>query len=1016
MPPRPPKRGALHRMMHLLYVLAVHALPCWSLRASDVRIYSYKLPDCSFEHFPAEEIDGTVKNFFHPGRPPTLPLHHILKSNRFSTDDPNNATHFYIPAPFFVWDSSFHLGVSCPTIAFQDSRVAPAEMLVNTLSEEVRTVWPPRFSSGQISNAWSVAFWLCLKSYASTKPTCTDDFDNLDPAWPGEKPQQPSTTTRILVLPQGVGTFGLQNGCPILCSGSGAANTAGCDAASLRDGRWHHVVISSSLHNVSLFIDSVKLDLAPAQQLHQILCDDSASIPPEHASLVAKLHLRKKPVGNTFYCQPASPDRSPEGRCFRLVRRFVEDQPWLQRGKGWNHITLFGSADYPSAFDPTGFPSDNDFVLENAWPAFKNFLVLHLGARTERCFRALAFADGKSPAKANCLRRFFQTITIPPYLPGEQFSKRAASNPERRYRVGYRGLAYPAMPERMAFLYASQEGCVAELMARNYIYLEFTNWTLDLYKQGVCLPRMAFDRLCPWEDVKKSWGLQATKSRSSNMKSKNIDLWASSDFGLSLPGDGGYELRLYSMINQGAVPVIAFDLVQPKIPFTALLPWHQFAVLWPLRTDADASILAQDDETNARALTLSAHQILSQLSMASKRTVRKKRSHVLQYACAFQWPGTSPDCTRTAMDMLVMELALRQRHLGDSLHKWPPEYWDKDMVLANLFLKIPQRHTDACKTQDLTGTGCPLGFPSCDPTAQDGDVCRAETLERDFACPLGCVRSSERPLCRDAGGVNACRVVESKNTVACGADPWYQRLLDGSLSSTVVDLGMASMKFVILTESIEPELEMLMLPALQHFTESFPGRYTLIVERQDILDPRDWHPTWNKIVFLRRALKVLNCHYVIWISGDILLTNPSIDMLASIIAQMNEQPKVQVALSEDDSKKQTLGTSLIIVKQTRAAARLLDSFLLFGQQRHVLKRGESLPRLEGDGDRTAIGLHIHKFGTRKLQLVPHRVLESAIRPTSHEWRPGDWAARFTGYTTPAERLRAVQNFLQGHLP
>ncbi|CAE8704314.1 unnamed protein product, partial [Polarella glacialis] len=146
---------------------------------------------------------------------------------------------------------------------------------------------------------------------------------------------------------------------------------------------------------------------------------------------------------------------------------------------------------------------------------------------------------------ASCLRRVFQTITIPPILPNEDFDcqKVAESlDKPRAHRLAYRGLSYSAMVERAAFNSAMSEATLHELKLNGMFRIEFTNWTFELIRGGVCRPEFAFEGLCPWS-ARHQW-----------MKQRALQLWENSETGLVLPGDGGYELRLYSMLDKGCVP------------------------------------------------------------------------------------------------------------------------------------------------------------------------------------------------------------------------------------------------------------------------------------------------------------------------------------------------------------------------------------------------------------------------------------------------------------------------------
>eukprot|EP00927_Polykrikos_kofoidii_P011458 TRINITY_DN14872_c0_g1_i1.p1 TRINITY_DN14872_c0_g1~~TRINITY_DN14872_c0_g1_i1.p1 ORF type:complete len:864 (+),score=84.44 TRINITY_DN14872_c0_g1_i1:111-2702(+) len=75
-------------------------------------IYVYPLRHCSFDHFAPDDIDGPHVTPLDPERPPALPVHRCIVHGHHVTVDPSNATLFYIPAPFFLWDSSWRQSVT----------------------------------------------------------------------------------------------------------------------------------------------------------------------------------------------------------------------------------------------------------------------------------------------------------------------------------------------------------------------------------------------------------------------------------------------------------------------------------------------------------------------------------------------------------------------------------------------------------------------------------------------------------------------------------------------------------------------------------------------------------------------------------------------------------------------------------------------------------------------------------------------------------------------------------------
>merc|ERR1719221_449796 len=145
---------------------------------------------------------------------------------------------------------------------------------------------------------------------------------------------------------------------------------------------------------------------------------------------------------------------------------------------------------------------------------------------------------------------------------------------------------------------------------------------------------MAFDGLCPWKSVNRvklvNWGRDA---RSAAMRKRAMELWSQADTCLVLPGDGGYERRLYSILNMGCIPVIvtASGVSFPKIPFAKSIPWHEFAIIWSL--DPTKLMVVGDDLVDYKeGLTRSAVQLLQQLLSLSPEVIWRKREALFRYA------------------------------------------------------------------------------------------------------------------------------------------------------------------------------------------------------------------------------------------------------------------------------------------------------------------------------------------------------------------------------------------------
>ncbi|CAJ1385703.1 unnamed protein product [Effrenium voratum] len=367
-----------------------------------VRIYTYKLPVCSFEHFEAKEIDGTPNwghQQFHAGRPPLLPIHRKLAYGRLATDDPHNATHFYIPAPFFFWDDSWQGTKE----VCQETNAR--RLLHNRFLEREISIMAPASSK----KGWLFSLW--LRTQVHEPP---DEFSLLLQIHNAHQKR----SLRV----------GVQGGCLLMSLGN-LQFSPGCQT-SLANGEWHHVAgfMWSNL-SAGLFLDFS----------HQGDFDFSDCCNDEKEDVVQALkegwHIGGADAWSDvdldcsiekFFqsCASASPQESSNSPCLQRVRSFVESQPWLKRRRGWDHIVLFAGVDYPARFDPNHPLGDDDFVLEKAWPEFKSFVLLHHGARTERC---LAHLTDPSYLKNDgtyeeCARRVFQTVTIPPLFEDEEIS------------------------------------------------------------------------------------------------------------------------------------------------------------------------------------------------------------------------------------------------------------------------------------------------------------------------------------------------------------------------------------------------------------------------------------------------------------------------------------------------------------------------------------------------------------------------------------------------------------------
>ncbi|CAE7827237.1 unnamed protein product [Symbiodinium necroappetens] len=64
-----------------------------------------------------------------------------------------------------------------------------------------------------------------------------------------------------------------------------------------------------------------------------------------------------------------------------------------------------------------------------------------------------------------------------------------------------------------------------------------------------------------------------------------------------------------------------------------------------------------------------------------------------------------------------------------------------------------------------------------------------------------------------------------------------------------------------------------------------PGRYDLLLEEESLVDPRDFHPSWNKLAYARRVLILGDYDAVVCMDDDIFITNPRIDPIHDALVE-----------------------------------------------------------------------------------------------------------------------------------
>lgn len=735
-------------------------------------------------------------------------------------------------------------------------------------------------------------------------------------------------------------------------------------------------------------------------------------------------------------------DNSPESHCFWTVRDILENSPWLKRRQGWDHFVLFAGRDYPAAYDPHSPPVEEHFVLEKYWPVFGQFMVLHFGARTERCAsRYLVPNEGpnnglllaqEDPA---CARRVLRTVTIPPLLPGEPLrcktTKRRVLGKYRRYRVAYRGLAYGAMIERSLLAKIFETPHFRRVQQMGWVRIELTNWTYELLNSGVCSRRMAFDGLCSWRSLRDPRPATFRGTRTSAMKARARKLWQNAALCLVLPGDGGYERRLYSAIDNGCIPVIvnAVGVSFPKLPFAATLPWSEFAYFWSLDPAAQA---VSDYNSGKEGMMLSFVQLFQQLLAISEASLIQKQRALLKYMPGLSWyPQRQCEMGTlshqhlhngmSALALTVRELAVLSA-LPQDLTEAPAEAWRRKDAMHH----VAYTH----EKEDATGNGCPFGYFGCYNTPDDqphlGHYCVTNLAGTGYACPISCQpetdgNSAKRCVNRDDPSM-PCRSPRCNYPVS---------FVDVANPTPVEVPGLETQRpadepvYAIVSFSDRDDLTELTWPTLQRFVESHPERYDLFLTGETLVDGRDFHPSWNKLAHVRRLLltghPVLQSKYdaVVWIDDDVAITNYTHDPLFDAI-QENLPPydklTVQVVASRDTLvwERVPLNSGVLIFRRSSEALTIIEALFRLSRQQHLFGGVWRTPRLEGFWDQDAFAAYIREHGDAAFHFVEHGVLQSFVRFSESKWRAGDFAAHFTFLAEAGGRVEQL-NFVRGAL-
>merc|ERR1712008_381260 len=105
----------------------------------------------------------------------------------------------------------------------------------------------------------------------------------------------------------------------------------------------------------------------------------------------------------------------------------------------------------------------------------------------------------------------------------------------------------------------------------------------------------------------------------------------------------------------------------------------------------------------------------------------------------------------STLDLIVNDL-LHRALLPEDPRLWRAADWER---------KVPSGSITMSLHEDVTGNGCPFGFPMCargdrtdDPAR--GDICHSVTIGVGWRCPQNCHRVGGRTLCAAPDG-SPCR-------------------------------------------------------------------------------------------------------------------------------------------------------------------------------------------------------------------------------------------------------------------
>jgi len=218
--------------------------------------------------------------------------------------------------------------------------------------------------------------------------------------------------------------------------------------------------------------------------------------------------------------------------------------------------------------------------------------------------------------------------------------------------------------------------------------------------------------------------------------------------------------------------------------------------------------------------------------------------------------------------------------------------------------------------------------------------------------------------------------------------------------------------------SDRPALSALTRPSLLRFAQAHPGRYELLLEQEPLLDARDFHPAWNKLAYAKRALLLGGFDVVVCFDDDVLITQPDKDPIFDAVAtwflpEGNGAKLVVASLDEHADARVPFNAGVLVLRRSHATLVLVDELFRIGRRLRLLNEHIWLPRISGLWDQDAFAEYIAEHGRSAFALLPHGELQSFVRWGHSRWRPGDFAAHFTGLADldPSQRADLLAHFL-----